>query len=403
MRNLKLTGSQQLMAIMAGVIAMTGCVTSSTSNRDLFAQRTDNVFDPLTIDAVGDAVADWQLANLDDLSYIRNSSDGFYDQRGWIQGALFVGLMNWATLPGNDGYDAALREIAEGNEWRLGDRLFHGDDHVVGQLYLHFYEKEQDRAMLDHAILQFNQILMVQPDGTLEFPGDWVPGLGMPCQLRWCWCDALFMSPPTWIGLSLATGDDRYMEYGDKEFWATTDYLLDPEYNLFYRDSRYFTMRDEEGNKIFWARGNGWVYAGLVNILRVLPEEHPSRPRYMELFQKMSETIASIQQGNGLWRVSLLAKEEYAAPETSGSSFLTYGLAWGLNNGHLDADTFGPVVRKGWQALVNAVDDEGKLGWVQPVGSAPDSVFATDSHLYGVGAFLLAASQVMQLNQVDRE
>lgn len=382
------------MVACSGMLA--ACAVTATADSDLFANRKANAFDAATIDAIGDKVADWQLANLDDLSYVRNFTDDFHDQRGWIQGALFVGMMHWASLPGNEEYDAVLREIAESNEWRLGDRLFHGDDHVVGQLYLHFYEQDRDPAMLDHTIGQFTEILVANPDDTLEFLGDWVPGFGMVCQLRWCWCDALFMSPPTWIGLSLATGDDRYMEYGDREFWATTDYLLDPEFNLFYRDSRFFTMRDEEGNKIFWARGNGWVYAGLVNILRMLPKDHPSYPRYMQLYRDMSETIASIQHDNGLWRVSLLAKEKYPSPETSGSSFLTYGLAWGVSNGHLDAEVYGPTVSRAWQALVNAVGDDGKLGWVQPVGSAPDSVFETDSHLYGVGAFLLAASQVMQ-------
>ena len=75
---------------------------------------------------------------------------------------------------------------------------------------------------------------------------------------------------------------------------------------------------------------------------------------------------------------------------------MTYGLAWGLNNGHLDAATYEPVVKKGWRALVGAVDDDGKLGWVQPVGAGPDSVLETDSQLYGVGAFLLTASQMIQ-------
>ena len=76
---------------------------------------------------------------------------------------------------------------------------------------------------------------------------------------------------------------------------------------------------------------------------------------------------------------------------------MTYGLAWGLNNSYLDAGHYGPVVRKGWKALVEAVQDDGKLGWVQPVGFAPDSVFETDSHLYGVGAFLLAAEQMYMM------
>jgi rhamnogalacturonyl hydrolase YesR len=76
---------------------------------------------------------------------------------------------------------------------------------------------------------------------------------------------------------------------------------------------------------------------------------------------------------------------------------MTYGLAWGMNNGHLEADTYEPTVRKGWSALVSAVGDDGKLGWVQLIGAAPDSVNETDSQLYGVGGFLLAAEQMFLL------
>ena len=381
-----------VMVVTVGVL--TACATAAPGDGDVFAQRNNDPFDKATIDAIGDKVADWQLANLDDLSYIRNQRPNFYDQRGWIQGALFVGMMNWAALPGNEAYFGPLRAISEENEWRLGDRLFHGDDHIVGQLYLTLYKKEKDRQMIQHTIRQFNQILVVDPDDSLEFLGDGIPGVGRACQLRWCWCDALFMSPQTWIMLSLATGNDEYMAFADKEFWATTDYLLDPEFDLYYRDSRFFTMREEAGNKIFWSRGNGWVYGGIVNILKVLPQDHPSYPRYVQLYKDMSVTIASVQHDTGLWSPSLLDKNPNPTPETSGSGFMTYGLAWGLNNGHLDETTYGPVVRKGWQALVDAVGDDGKLGWVQPVGSAPDSVFETDSHLYGVGAFLLAASEM---------
>ena len=394
MKNTRLNNSQLLGLVVSCVIALSACADSTTGEADLFSQRTANAFDPATIHAIGDKVADWQLANLDDLSYIRNYRSSIADRRGWVHGALYVGMMNWAALPGNEEYFAPLREISEENEWRLGDRLFHGDDHIVGQLYLTFYEREKDAQMIDHTTRQLNQVLVANPDDTLEFLGDSVRGVGRVCQLRWCWCDALFMSPQTWMRLSLATGEDQYMAYADKEFWATHDYLKDPEFNLFYRDSRYFTMREEAGNKIFWSRGNGWVYAGLVNILRILPKDHPSYPRYVKLFRDMSVTIAGLQHDNGLWSPSLLDKTENPKPETSGSGFMTYGLAWGLNNGHLDEASYGPVVKKGWSALVAAVGDDGKLGWVQPIGSAPDSVLETDSQLYGVGAFLLAASEM---------
>lgn len=402
MNNTRFYGLRIFGTAVSCMIAMSACAdSSSTMGDDLFSARNANAFDPATINVIGDKVADWQLDNLGDLSYIRYSRPERprdRDRRNWQHGALYVGMMNWASLPGNEKYDLALKEISEEINWKLGDRLFHGDDHTVGQMYLHFYAQEEDRRMIDHIVRQFNQILVADPDDTLEFLGDSLPGVGRVCQLRWCWCDALFMAPATWIGLSLATGDERFMAFGDKEFWATHDYLKDPETSLFYRDSRYFTRQDDEGNKIFWARGNGWVFAGLVNILRILPEDHASYPKYLQLYKDMSATIAGLQHDNGLWRVSLLAKEAYQAPETSGSGFMTYGLAWGLNNGHLDSAEYGPVVRKGWQALVGAVADDGKLGWVQPVGAGPDSVFESDSHLYGVGAFLLAASQMQQAN-----
>ena len=399
MKMTQLNGVTFAAVVVSCVMTMSACAVTSADEVDPFSQRSARPFDPAVVDAIGDKVAEWQIANLDDLSYIRNYRRSIADRRGWVHGALYVGMMNWAALPGNEEHFEPLRAISEENEWRLGDRLFHGDDHIVGQLYLTFYGKDKDRGMIDHTIRQFNQILVADPDGTLEFVGDSIPGVGRVCQLRWCWCDALFMSPQTWIMLSQATGEDQYTAYADKEFWATTDYLRDPEFNLFYRDSRYFTMREEAGNKIFWSRGNGWVYAGIVNILKILPKDHPSYPRYVQLFIDMSVTIAGLQHDNGFWSPSLLDKSENPKPETSGSGFMTYGLAWGVNNGYLDAASYEPVVRKGWTALVSAVGDDGKLGWVQPIGSAPDSVLETDSQLYGVGAFLLAASEMVKVGR----
>ncbi|MCP4045735.1 MAG: glucuronyl hydrolase [Gammaproteobacteria bacterium] len=395
MKNTHLNGLRLVALLVLCFTVLSACATSPASQADLFAHKDTNPLDRATIDAVGDKVAEWQIANLNNLSdYMRNYRNNIADRRGWHHGALYVGMMDWAGLPGNEQYYAPFKKISEEEEWRLGERLFHGDDHIVGQMYLTFYEREKDPKMIDHTIRQLNQVLVANPSDSLEFLGDGIRGVGRACQLRWCWCDALFMSPQTWMRLSLATGEDQYMAYADKEFWATTDYLKDPETSLYFRDSRYFERRDEEGNKIFWARGNGWVYAGLVNILRILPKDHPSYPKYVQLYRDMSKTIAGLQHENGLWSPSLLASK--SKPETSGSGFMTYGLAWGVNSGHLDKATYGPVVKKGWTALVAAVADDGKLGWVQPVGAGPDSVFETDSQLYGVGAFLLAARQMVQ-------
>src|SRR3546814_4790488 len=95
------------------------------------------------------------------------------------------------------------------------------------------------------------------------------PGKGTStCTDRWCWCDALFMAPPTMLRLAQATGDRRYADFVHAEWKATTDYLFDPAEQLYFRDSRFFDMRDAQGRKLFWSRGNGWVMAGLVQIGR---------------------------------------------------------------------------------------------------------------------------------------
>jgi len=203
------------------------------------------------------------------------------------------------------------------------------------------------------------------------------------------------MAPPAWLALTQATGDARYLAHADSEFWATTGYLSDPAEHLFYRDSRFFEQRDAGGRRIFWGRGNGWVFAGLARILTELPADHPNRARYESLFKQMAARLAGLQGRNGYWPVSLLAPQEF--PETSGTGFFVYGLAWGVNHGLLPARPYRSSVERGWRALVKAVRPDGKLGWVQRIGAAPDQVSADDTQLYGTGAFLLAASEVSRM------
>ena len=97
------------------------------------------------------------------------------------------------------------------------------------------------------------------------------------CQVRWCWSDALFMSPPAWTALSAVTGDPKYLQFSDEEFWATHATLYQPLPDvgggLFIRDTSF------AGQQVFWSRGNGWVFSGVQAILETLPQAHPSRSR----------------------------------------------------------------------------------------------------------------------------
>jgi len=205
------------------------------------------------------------------------------------------------------------------------------------------------------------------------------------------------MGPPTFAALTHATGDPRYLVYADAEFWATVRYLEDPKEGLLVRDSRFFSRRGPHGEKIFWSRGNGWVYAGLARMLDLLPAGHASRARYEALFRRMSSRLVTLQKPDGYWPISLLSPSEGTPAETSGTAFYTFGLAYGVKTGVLTAARYCAAARRGWAALERSVAADGRLGWVQAIGAAPDAVSADDSQPYGVGAFLLAGTAIYDL------
>lgn len=344
--------------------------------------------------AIGNKVADWQLAHMDNFDYIRTFRDETEQGTGWEQAAFHIGLARWAAVTGNLRYFSALLEKAEKNDWQLGPRYWHADDQAIAQMYL-FLAGKHDDPRIASITEAFDRVLSSPPRNTLEFKQDDYGHSEGTCQRRWCWCDALFMAPPAWLMLSNATGDSKYREYALKEYFATKDYLYDDELHLFYRDSRYFERRTGFGNKVFWSRGNGWVFAGIPLLLETLPADHPARQELLALYEEMAAAFKDIQHPDGYWSSSLLDVEHDPLPETSGTAFITFGLAWGVNRSLISQDEYGQVVERGWSALANAVDRQGKLGWVQQVGSAPEETRESDTQLYGSGALLLAASEML--------
>ena len=183
----------------------------------------------------------------------------------------------------------------------------------------------------------------------------------------------------------------------NREYKATYDHLFDKEENLFYRDWRYFDQREANGRKVFWGRGNGWVLGGLAEILKELPAKDKNRKFYEELFVKLCTRVAKLQNADGFWHASLLDPASYPSPETSCTTFIVYALAYGINEGLLDKDTFLPILVKGWNAQVSAVDADGKLGYVQPIGADPKRVTRNMTEVYGVGAFLMGGCEIYKM------
>jgi rhamnogalacturonyl hydrolase YesR len=346
---------------------------------------------------LGARAADWQLAHLDHSPGITSFGEETYQPRSWQKGAFWLGLTRLADLSGEQRFAAAILANGRATRWQLGPRTYHADDHVIGQSYLWAARHGAGADAIAPLRATFDSILARPAITHLSF----VPAKNYEdtaCLRRWCWCDALFMSPPAWVELSHQTGDARYAEFALREFWATTDFLFDPAEQLFFRDSRFFERRDAQGRKQFWSRGNGWVFAGIADILEFLPQDSVHRPRLEHLFRAMAAKLKSLQKPDGYWPPSLLAPEN-SPPETSGTGFHVYGLAWGVRQGLLAPADYRPAIEKGWAALARAVSRDGKLGWVQQVSDRPDSVAGSDTQFYGVGAFLLAASAVAALQE----
>lgn len=351
----------------------------------LAAQPT---FDKTEVKALMKRVADWQIAH--------PNKENEHNDLDWTHAALYMGMIDWAELTekedGDRSYYDWLLKIGRRNHFQMGQWMYHADFIAVGQPFIDLYRKYGEMKMIAPVMARANWVVDHLPETTLELD------YGRPETLsRWSWCDALFMAPPVYAKLYAQTLDRKYLNFLNREYKATYDYLYDKEEQLFYRDCRYFDKREANGRKVFWGRGNGWVLGGLAEILQALPVDEPSRKFYQDLFVTLATRVSGLQSADGYWHASLLDPDSYPSPETSATGFIVYALAYGVNEGLLDKERFLPVVAKGWKALVEAVEADGKLGYVQPIGADPRKVTREMTEVYGVGAFLMAGCQICRL------
>ena len=207
----------------------------------------------------------------------------------------------------------------------------HVDYSILGSIPLEIYVETKEARYLERGAMIADH----------QWEGPTSDGLTRETRF---WIDDMFMITLLQVQAYRATGEAKYIDRAALEMSAYLDKLQQPN-GLFYH---------APDAPFFWGRGNGWVAAGMTELLRSLPEKHPARARIMAGYRAMMKSLLGFQGKDGVWRQLLDHPEAW--PETSSTGMFTFAMITGVKNGWLEEVTYGRAARKGWLALVSYLD-----------------------------------------------
>lgn len=370
------------------------CATTSTTEKDN-ANSLSKVDKDYVITVIKKVNDQWQSTHKE------------HGRAFWDNAAYHTGNIAAYKATGIERYRAYSEAWAQKNEWKgaksnikenwkysygeTDDFVLFGDWQICFQTYIDLFNlsQEKDTAMIARAIEVMEYQMSI---GKNDY---------------WWWADGLYMVMPVMTKLYKVTNNELYLDKLYTYFKYAQSIMYDDETGLFYRDAKYIYPKHKSANglKDFWARGDGWVFAGLAKVIQDLPDEFAHKNEFIEVYKKMAVSLKTAQQKEGYWTRSILDSEHAPGPETSGTAFFTYGYLWGMNNGILSKDEYSPVVAKSWHYLTTvAMQDNGIIGYVQPIGERAipgQQVDENSTANFGVGAFLLAASEMVRFVKAD--
>jgi unsaturated rhamnogalacturonyl hydrolase len=207
----------------------------------------------------------------------------------------------------------------------------HVDFSMFGGLPLEIYIETKDPKYLD----------MGEKFADIEWENPQPDGLSSETRY---WIDDMYMITILQLQAYRATGEVKYLDRAAREMVAYIGKLQQ-------RNGLFYHAPDAP---FLWARGNGWVAAGMTEMLRSMPTNFPQRARILEAYRKQMAALLKYQGRDGVWRQLIDHPESFE--ETSGSGMFAFALIRGVMNGWLDADTYGPAARKAWLGLAGFVD-----------------------------------------------
>lgn len=266
----------------------------------------------------------------------------------------WLGALRYANVTKNK---KLLRQLEErflpifGPERRLQPLPDHVDHTVFGTIPLQLYA-QTGKEVYRHMGVWYADAQWEMPRNTKHKEAyQKLLDNGLSWQTRY-WIDDMFMISAVQSQAFLVTKNRKYIDRAATEMVSYLDRIQRPN-GLFYH---------AEDAPFFWARGNGWMAAGMTELLGLLPEDNPNRERIMASYHKMMNSLRDFQKEDGLW--GQLVDDKTAWGETSGSAMFAYAMIKGVKQGWLDADTYAPLARKAWIALVEQIDRNGDIAGV---------------------------------------
>lgn len=324
----------------------------------------------------------------------------------WDNAAYHTGNMEAYKLLGREAWLDYSKRWAEHNQWQGArekdpakwkyrnygeghDYVLFGDWQICFQTYIDLYWAENHRAASARNERMVERAKEVMGHEVRSAATDY-----------WWWADALYMVMPVMTKMYRLTNDEFYLDKLYDNVRYADSIMLDTETGLYFRDGKYVYPQHQSlnGKKDFWARGDGWVLAGLAKVLQDMPRSYRHYDFFLKKYQRLADAVVGCQQRGGYWTRSMLDPQHAPGPETSGTAFFAYGLLWGVNNGALaPSKKYAKAIDRAWQYLTTtALQPGGKVGYVQPIGekAIPGQVVDQNSEAnFGVGAFLLAACE----------
>jgi rhamnogalacturonyl hydrolase YesR len=212
------------------------------------------------------------------------------------------------------------------------------------------------------------------------------------------WLDDLYMSIPALAQMGKLTGDKKYYDDAVKQILQFSNRMFNKEKGLYMHG---WIQEMNPHPQFHWGRANGWAILAKIELLDVLPEDHPGRPAVLELLKAHAAGLARYQAGSGFWHQLLDRNDSYL--ETSATAIYAYCIARAVNKGWLDPLAYAPMAALAWNAVSTKVNDRGEVEGVC-VGTGmgfdpayyyyrPVNVFAA----HGYGPVLLAGAEMARL------